>query len=153
VSRRHVLVVGSGPSGVHFAETALARDYEVTMVDVGRAAPEAVLPDARFDELKDDLDDPARYFLGADFAGVVLPDREQEYYGIPPSKQYVFENPDTFAGLTDGFEPLFSFARGGLAQAWTAGCYPFNDAELGAFPFGYERLGPFYDQIAGSSTR
>jgi len=148
VSARHVLVVGSGPSGVHFAETALGKGCDVTMVDVGRAAPQPVLSDSRFDELKDRLDDPVSYFLGSDFDGVVLPDREKEYYGIPPSKQYVFEDSRLFARLTDGFEPLFSYARGGLAQAWTGGCYPFNEAELGPFPFGYDRLAPHYDSIA-----
>ena len=38
----HVVVVGSGASGVHFALTALERGHDVTMVDVGieRPAPE-----------------------------------------------------------------------------------------------------------------
>ena len=143
-----VLVVGSGPSAVHFAETALAKGWAVTMVDVGRQAPAPVLPDARFDQLKDELDDPAGYFLGGDYSGVVLPDFDKEYYGIPPSKQYVFEDPAVFSSLSDGFDPLFSLARGGLAQAWTAGCYPFNDAELSDFPFGYDRIGPHYDEVA-----
>jgi hypothetical protein len=144
----HVLVVGSGPSGVHYAQSALARGCEVTMVDVGRVAPAPVLPEARFDELKDRLADPVDYFLGASYDGVVLPDFDREYYGIPPSQQYVFEDPARFTAMADGFEPLFSFARGGLAQAWTAGCYPFNDGELRDFPFDYARLGPHYDEVA-----
>jgi choline dehydrogenase-like flavoprotein len=143
-----VLVVGSGPSGVHFAETALAKGWAVTMIDVGRPAPASVLPDARFDQLKEDLEDPVGYFLGSDYNGVVLPDFDREYYGIPPSKQYVFEEPAVFTSSSDGFDPLFSLARGGLAQAWTAGCYPFNDAELADFPFGYDRLGTHYDEVA-----
>ena len=148
MTTRHVFVVGSGPSGVHFAETALAKGWAVTMIDVGRQAPAPVLPDARFDQLKDDLDDPVGYFLGSDYHGAVLPDFDKEYYGIPPSKQYVFEDPAVFTSSSDGFDPLFSLARGGLAQAWTAGCYPFNDAELSDFPFGYDRLGPHYDEVA-----
>jgi choline dehydrogenase-like flavoprotein len=144
-----VLVVGSGPSGVHFAETALDMGYDVTMVDVGRQASGAELPEARFDQLKDQLADPVGYFLGNSYEGAVLPDFDREYYGIPPSKQYAFEDPARFVRSSDGFEPLFSFARGGLAQAWTAGCYPFTDAELADFPFGYDRIGPHYDEIAG----
>jgi choline dehydrogenase-like flavoprotein len=144
----HVTVVGSGPSGVHFAETALAKGYDVTMIDVGRTAPAPVLPEAGFDELRDSLDDPSKYFLGERFEGVVAPDTDKEYYGVPPSQQYVFEDRSTFMSSSDGFEPLFSFARGGLAQAWTAGCYPFNEQELSAFPFGYDRIGAHYDAVA-----
>lgn len=145
---RRVLVVGSGPSGVHFALTALRRGFEVTMVDVGRRGPPPVFPDATFDQLKERLDDPARYLLGADLEGLVLPTREKEYYGFPPGKQHVFASPPGFDYLAQGFEPLFAFARGGLAEVWTAGCYPFNDAELDAFPFGFGDLSPWYDEIA-----
>jgi choline dehydrogenase-like flavoprotein len=148
VSARRVLIVGSGASGVHFAETALNKGYEVTLLDVGREPPAPVLPHARFDELKDRLDDPAEYFLGRRFESVTLPGRDEEYYGIPPSKNYVFEPPDGFGFDAAGFEPLFSFARGGLAQAWTAGCYPFNDEELEQFPFGYAELAPHYGEVA-----
>lgn len=53
MSKGHIHVVGSGPSGVHFAQTALDKGYEVTLVDAGRSRPADVLPGARFDELKD----------------------------------------------------------------------------------------------------
>jgi choline dehydrogenase-like flavoprotein len=118
------------------------------MVDVGREGSTPPLPEARFDELKDQLEDPTAYFLGERFNGVVLPDLDEEFYGIPPSKQYVFEDTAAFVQGKSGFEPLFSFAGGGLAQVWTAGCYPFNDQELTDFPFGYGELGPHYDEVA-----
>jgi choline dehydrogenase-like flavoprotein len=145
---RHVVVVGSGASGVHFALTLLRKNYRVTMVDVGRSARKSPLPEANFDSLKEQLADPAEYFLGADFSGVLLPDAKVEYYGIPPHKQYIFDLPPNFGFSATGFAPLFSFAQGGLAEAWTGGCYPFNDAELAQFPFRYESLGPFYDEVA-----
>ena len=67
MSARRILVVGSGASGVHFAETALNKGYEVTLLAVGREPPAQVLPDARFAALKDRLDDPAEYFHGRTF--------------------------------------------------------------------------------------
>ena len=143
-----VVVVGSGPSGVHFAQTLLEKGYAVTMVDVGNAKPAAVLPDLDFSQLKDELPDPTEYFLGRHFTGVVLPDRMKEYYGFPPNKEYVFDAPGGFHVDSSGFEPLFSYARGGLAEAWTAGCYPFNDPELADFPFGYADLEPHFDEVA-----
>jgi len=143
-----VLVVGSGPSGVHFALSALRRGHDVTLVDGGRQGRPPVLPDAGFNALKEELDDPAGYFLGERFEGIVLPTAGKEYYGIPPHKQYIFDVPTGFHWRATGFEPLVSFAQGGLAEAWTGGCYPFNDAELGDFPFGYGNLEPYYSEVA-----
>ena len=93
-------------------------------------------PTSTLTGLKDSLADPGAYFLGTRYEGVLLPDATEEYYGIPPSKQYVFD-PARFRHATPGFAPLFSFARGGLAEAWTGGCYPFNIDELADFPFSH----------------
>jgi choline dehydrogenase-like flavoprotein len=147
-----ILVVGSGPSGVHFALTALRKNHQVVMLDVGRARPAIALPDADFLGLKQQLDDPAGYFLGPDFGSISLPAPEpgndKEYYGLPPSKDYVFDRPEPFAMRLDGFSPLVSFAAGGLAESWTGGSYPLNDDELSAFPFGYEAMAPHYGEVA-----
>ena len=43
-----VTVIGSGPSGVHFARTLLDKGIGVTMIDAGRKAPSADHPDADF---------------------------------------------------------------------------------------------------------
>lgn len=141
-------VVGSGPSGVHFALSALEQGHSVELIDVGRTGAPHVNPDASFSELKRELADPAAYFLGADDSGALLPGQQEEFYGIPPSKGYALEPVPGLALRTHEFEPMFSFARGGLAQMWTGGSYPFNDAELAAFPFGYETLEPYYTRIA-----
>ena len=53
-----------------------------------------------------------------------------------------------FAPQARGFTPLWSFAQGGLAEAWTGGVYPFTDAELQDFPFDYEDIAPFYNEAA-----
>jgi len=118
------------------------------MLDVGHAGPAAVLPGASFEELKERLPDPAAYLLGEDLEGVILPNAGEEFYGIPPGKEYVFRAAPGFGYSASGFAPLFSFARGGLAEAWTGGCYPFNDAELEPFPFGYAELAPYYSEVA-----
>jgi choline dehydrogenase-like flavoprotein len=107
-----------------------------------------VLPHAGFVDLKDQLDDPSAFFLGSQFEGVVLPDAGGEYYGFPPDKDYVFRRPPRFGYTAAGFAPLFSFARGGLAEAWTGGCYPLNDDDLRDFPWGYAALEPHYAEVA-----
>ena len=141
-------VVGSGPSGVHFALSALKRGHSVQIVDVGWSPNEAVNPSDSFVELKHNLDDPAAYFLGENNEGVLLPGDDGEFYGIPPSKAYALRSVAQFDSVTHNFEPLVSFARGGLAEMWTGGCYAFNDAELEDFPFGYDEIAPYYRQIA-----
>jgi choline dehydrogenase-like flavoprotein len=143
-----VVVVGSGASAVHFALSALEKGRSVLMVDVGRERPAPVLPDASLVELKERLDDPVAYFLGDTFESVLYPGARGEYYGFPPSKQYVFLGVPQFSIRARGFSPLASFASGGLAEAWTGGVYPFNDAELSQFPFGYTEIAPYYDLIA-----
>jgi choline dehydrogenase-like flavoprotein len=143
-----VIVVGSGASGVHFALSLLKKGHAVTMLDVGNSAPAVVNPDDSFADLKRNLDDPVEYFLGRDFESVVPPDSDEEVYGFSPNKLYIFDTPPGFAARAEGFEPLFSFAQGGLAQAWTGGCYPFNEADLGDFPLSFADLLPYYNEVS-----
>ena len=141
-------VVGSGPSATHFALTALERGWEVVVIDVGRTRPDAVRPDDSFRELKRNLEHPERYFLGDDFEGVVFPSDDGEYYGFPPNKSHVFAEHERFGVDAQGFEPLVSFAKGGLAEAWTGGVYPFNEAELADWPLAFDDIAPHYDTVA-----
>lgn len=141
-------VIGSGPSGVHFALTALQQGHRVEMIDVGRAPPAAVNPQDSFVDLKANLEDPAGYFLGPKGEGVLLPGQKEEFYGMPPTKNYALESVPGLGFEAREFAPMFSFARGGLAEMWTGGCYPFNEAELEDFPFSYAEFAPYYAQIA-----
>ncbi|MCR6645589.1 MAG: NAD(P)/FAD-dependent oxidoreductase [Terricaulis sp.] len=143
-----IVIIGAGATAVHFAATALLLGRKVLMLDVGRPAPAPALPGASLNGLKTDLDDPVRYFLGEDYGSLILPTDTSEYYGFPPSKNYVFKPLDDYAVKAKGFEPLMSFAAGGLAQAWTAGAYPFNEGELEAFPFGWAEMAPAYGEVA-----
>ncbi len=146
--RDPVVIVGAGATAVHFAQTALELGRRVVMLDVGRPRPAPVLPPASLNQLKSDLDDPVRYFLGENYEALILPSDTDEYYGFPPSKSYVFEKLNGYDVQADGFAPLMSFAGGGLAQAWTGGCYPFNEGELEAFPVGWAEMEPAYGEVA-----
>src|SRR5687767_11299179 len=98
-----LLVIGSGASGVHFAQAALERGHEVTLLDIGRPPTPVVLPQSNFAQLKDELPDAVDYFLGSDYGATLLPGNQREYYGIPPSKDYVFDGAGMAAPLTQGF--------------------------------------------------
>jgi choline dehydrogenase-like flavoprotein len=145
---KHVVVVGSGASGVHFAQSALERGWRVTLLDVGRTAPAPELPDASFAQLKRDHPDPAGYFLGRRFEGALFPGNKGEYYGFPPHKGYIFAPLDKLSVRARGFDPLLSFARGGLGEAWTGGSFPFTAGEMVDFPFEHAEFAPYYGTIA-----
>lgn len=146
--RDPIVIVGAGASAVHFAATALELGRRVVMLDVGRHATAPAAPAASLNQLKRDLDDPVRYFLGANYESLILPTETSEYYGFPPSKSYVFAPLPNYEIAAEGFQPLMSFAGGGLAQAWTGGAYPFTDGELEAFPVGWSEMGPAYGEVA-----
>ena len=116
-----ILIVGSGASGVHFALSVLRKGHHVTMLDVGRKRPEIYNVTGSYRDLKTNLSDPVRYFLGEKYEAVVFPGAQEEYYtkyyGFPPSKGHVFSLPQTFLYEAKGMIPLISFAQGGLAQA------------------------------------
>ena len=147
-----ILIVGSGASGVHFALSVLKKGYPVTMLDVGWERPEPVNPEDNLNGLKERLNDPVKYFLGDQFQAVVYPGSEEDfyskYYGFPPSKKHVFSHPNEFEYEAQGFEPLISFAAGGLAEAWTGGVYPLNDFDLKDFPFQYSDIETHYSEVA-----
>ena len=143
-----IIVVGSGASGVHFALSLLEKGYKVTMLDVGYQKEDVLHPNDNINDLKSNLHDPVSYFLGKNFEAFIPPDNNSEYYGIPPSKNHVFCEPPRFSFSSNGFSPLFSFARGGLAETWTGGSYPLNEIELNDFPFSYSEIEPFYEKVA-----
>ena len=145
---RRVVVVGSGASGVHFARTALDMGWAVTLLDVGHERPAPVDPDSSFLDLRETLADPLAYFLGKESEAVVYPGSRDTYYGFPPSKAHVFRPVAGFRSDFRGISPSLSFARGGLAEAWTAGAYEYNDDDLDAFPISHADLAPHYDEVA-----
>lgn len=143
-----IVIVGAGASAVHVAATALEMGRRVVMLDVGRPRAPLALPDASLNELKQRLNDPTAYFLGDKYEALILPSHDSEYYGLPPSKSYVFESAPGQDFATRGFEPLNSFAAGGLAEAWTGGAYAFNAGETEAFPFEWSALHAAYGEVA-----
>ena len=120
----------------------------MTLLDVGHARPKSIHPTLDFAHLKAELDDPVTEFLGNDYSSLELPDENAgEYYGFPPSKSYVLQALDSHEHTGRGFTPLFSYAQGGLAEAWTGGAYPFSTDDLAAFPFDAGDLAPYYDDV------
>lgn len=143
-----VVVVGSGASAVHFAQTVWERGADVLMVDVGREHGARPRPDDSFEELKQQLDDPVAHFLGERFEAVAYPGGAASDV-FAPAPRRASAAPARDDGSDEGFEPIASHAQGGLAEAWSAGAYPYRREDVVDFPFDWEALAECYDLVAG----
>lgn len=145
-----VIVIGGGASGLHAALTLLNRGAQVTLIDPGRPRANYPHDGTPFSALPEVLADPAGFFLGADFQAVHVPrpGGGREYYGLPPSKDFIFDGPPDVPYRPDGMAALRSFATGGLGEAWTAGAYAFDATDMADWPVSAAEMAPFYDQVA-----
>ncbi len=145
-----VLVVGSGPSGVHAARTLVERGARVTMLDVGISDTRYAgrVPAGDFTTLRREDTEQHRYFLGEAFEGVpwgaVRPGAQ-----LTPPRQYLVRDVERWTPLvSESFTPLESLARGGLGGAWGLGCFVFSDAELARVGLEASTMEPAYEVVA-----
>ncbi|MCC6805857.1 MAG: GMC family oxidoreductase [Deltaproteobacteria bacterium] len=140
-----VIIVGAGASGT-FAAMQL-RGKKVLVVDVGNtpsagaAALQGNLYDLRRarEEMHDEL-------IGEAYES--LHNISHEYLSPKlkaPLLRYVVDETAALSPIvSDGFYTVTSHARGGMANAWGAGVFPFTDRELKGFPITASDLAPYY---------
>jgi hypothetical protein len=88
--------------------------------------------------------------IGADFRGVadVLTDRVGIAKLNAPNMAFVTQDAGRLGPVEAlNFDPIQSFALGGLANAWGAGLYRFTGADLAGFPIGEADLAPYFDRL------
>ena len=127
-----VLVVGSGPSGVHAAQAALARGATVGLVDVGHVDDTyaAITPDRPFSEVRAEDPHQQRYFLGLQQEGL-RPVPGEVGGHLTPARLEALGDVDRWLPFESAdFRPLQSLATGGLGVAWGAGCAVYEAHEL-----------------------
>lgn len=143
-----VLVVGSGMSAVHAAETLIDAGREVLMIDSG-TRPDADAPRPPADDfltLRENDPDQHRYFLGDAFEGVPW---GPAGHGLTPPRRYIAEGTERWCPVrSESFDALESLAYGGLGNGWGAGCARYGDIELRAMGLDPEAMGPAYQVVA-----
>ena len=145
-----VIVVGSGPGGLHAASRLVEAGLRVLLLDFGnrdeRYAPliprRAVLRPPALRSRAAPL--PARRrFEGIPFGPVRVGAQL-----TPPRMHILADAAERQPVDAPGFAASMSLARGGLGAGWSAGVFPFSDDELDGMGFGVADLQPHYDTVA-----
>lgn len=143
-----MLIIGSGPAGVAAAHALRGR--KVLMLDVGTApGPEAGAP-ANLYQRRQEGGSCFTELIGERFESLHNIDGD---YLLPklkaPGLRYVVTAPPGAGRIvSDTFSGSMSYARGGLASAWGAQFYRYDDGDLAGFPFRAADLAPHYDTLA-----
>ena len=140
------IVVGSGAAGT-FAALGLSGTKTV-VIDAGLRFGEATSLDGNLYDLRKRQSLFAET-VGTRFESLAWIDGPELSPKVKsPLMRPVFARPLNAPDVvSDDFVPLLSYAAGGLANAWGAQVYRFDDADLRGFPLRAADLDPFYDEI------
>ena len=142
-----LIVVGAGPAGAWAAYGAQGRS--ILMLDAGEDKPENIGPQGNLYELRARKDDLFELLIGENFESLASLRKSSTNLKLKsPNTNYVtgdWRSASPVAG--DDFEGAIALSKGGLANAWGAGVYRFNDRDLKGFPIDAGALRPFYDEL------
>ncbi len=130
-----VIIIGSGPAGVHAAWPLVDAGKRVTMLDGGMSPPVVLssAPDLHFEEIRTKDHEQWRWFLGEDLSGIPLSGLTGGLGGgqISGNRSYVTAATEKHLPLqlSNAFV-IQSLAEGGLGAAWGATCAYLTDDEL-----------------------
>ena len=141
------IIIGSGPSGV--AAAYKLQDRKILLIDVGQTSKQ---PDGLTENFFDIRKKAELYFdslIGTNFESL---DNIDKKYLSPkikaPFQRYVIDGGNRFGSIgSETFRGFMSYAQGGLANAWGAQLYRFNDYDLKEFPISASDLEPYYDEL------
>jgi choline dehydrogenase-like flavoprotein len=145
-----VIVVGSGPSGVHAAWPLVMAGLRVVLVDAGTrdTVYTPAIPPRDFTTIRRGERDQHRWFLGDDFEGIPLGPVRVGAQLTPPRQHIGRGRPDLLPLHSPDFQAMHSLALGGLGAAWGASAPPWNDDDIAGWPIRRADLQPHYDAVA-----
>jgi len=140
-----VIVIGSGAAGV-FAAHAL-QGTDTCVVDVGYGPTETSLPDQGLHALRA-ARPMLRELIGESFESLHnITGADLSPKLKAPFMRFVTRAPQDGAIVhSASFRPVLSHAEGGLANAWGAQVYRFDDEDLRGFPLRASELEAYYDR-------
>ena len=140
------LVVGSGMTGAHAAQTLVEAGRSVLMLDGGIRANSAPVPDSDFIRARETDPEQHRYFLGERFEGIPWGDAA---HTLTPPRQHIVAETERWLPFRSGsFQRMESLAYGGLGAGWGAGASVYTAAEREAIGFAPGALDAAYRTVA-----
>lgn len=158
-----VIIVGTGPAGVHAAWPLAMRGKNITIIDGGREAPHILTSDTlgNFEDIRAHDIDQWKLFLGEDCTGIPLSGLLGGLGGGQTSgnRSYVVRDTPLHLPLETSAQILQSLAQGGLGAVWGAAGAFLSASELTSMGLPSDEIETHYDIIArrigisGPSTR
>ena len=145
-----IIVVGSGASAVVAAARVLDAGLRVLMLDSGDVDNHygKLVPERSFADVRRNDADQHRYLLGQDSEGIDLGGTGPLAQATAP-RRFVFRRAlQRLHTSGDAFAAVESLARGGLAEAWGAGAFPFTAHELARAGLDAGEMAPHYEAVA-----
>ncbi|MFC2166796.1 GMC oxidoreductase [Acidobacteriota bacterium] len=141
-----VIIAGSGSAGTFAAY--MLQGTNTAVIDTGKTPPTSSLNNKNLYDLrkKQNLFEET---IGNRFESLNNIERTELSPKVKsPLMRYVVEKvkdaPDV---QSSNFFPVLSYAEGGLANAWGAQVYRFNNQDLESFPIQAQDLEPYYDTL------
>lgn len=145
-----VVIIGSGLSGVAAALGFTKKGIKPCIIDVGsQPGSEPPVAENFYDYRK--TTDSFSLMLGDNLEGLhnlFFRDRPLPVKLTSPRMQFVVYGSQDFAPTSEeNYRLVQSFAAGGLANAWGAGVYRYNNRDLNGFPLDASVFSPYYEAL------
>jgi choline dehydrogenase-like flavoprotein len=144
-----VIIIGAGAAAAAAALQLSRMGIVPLMLDVGRTPEGGVRAEGNLYDWRE-RNDSFDLHIGQDFTGVrdILSGRSGVAKLNAPNSRYVVEDAERLSPVDAiNFDPIQSFALGGLGNAWGGGLYRFVDADLAGFPLRASELDPYADAL------
>ena len=151
-----VIIAGSGAAGVSAAY--MLQGTNTVVIDAGKTPPISNFGSGNLYDLRK-RENLFEEIIGNRFESLNNIDRMELSPKVKsPLMRYVVEKVKDAPDIrSNNFYPMLSYAEGGLANAWGAQVYRFNNQDLESFPINSQDLEPYYDiltkHIGISGTR
>ena len=146
-----IVIIGSGVAGIGAALELSDHGHRPIILDVGFQADYSNTP------IQENLYD---YCINNDSFDLLVGNQFQGLYNFWPSNkprpvklnaprmEFVTKESESLSPIEcENFVALQSFATGGLANAWGAGLYRFNDEDLKGFPISEAGITKYYEKL------
>lgn len=148
--KKEIIIIGGGASGISAALGFIRKGIVPTMIDVGKRGK-------RKHNAEGNLYD---FRKKNDLFGLMIGDGSEGLSNIlngttlppkltTPLNDYIISGSEKLSPIrSSNFSAIQSFASGGLAAAWGAGLYRYNNTDLADLPLQSKALDPFYDFLS-----